>query len=109
MEKLTEMYGMNSDELDCEIEDRDMIYLAGYFDNVEFYVNVLGLTPAEQTDTRAKVSTHGTQIAMNHCLLLWRQNTPSTATLKKLLEVLLSLNKEEIALKVCNYYYPKSK
>ena len=99
---------MSSDQLGCEIEERDMIILAGYFDNVEFYLNILGLSPAEQTDVRKKVS-EGTQIAMNYCLLLWRQHNPSTATLGTLLEILLSLRKEYIASKVCDYYYPKQK
>ena len=103
------MYGMTSDQLDCEIEEEDMIILASYFDNVEFYLNVLGLTSAEQTDTRSKASSNGTQIAMNYCLLLWRRHNPSTATLRTLLYILLSLRKEEIASKVCNYYYPKHK
>ena len=71
---------MSRDQLGCEIEERDIIILAGYFDNVEFYLNILGLSPAEQTDVRKKVS-EGTQIAMNYCLLLWRQHNPSTATL----------------------------
>ena len=100
---------MTSDQLDCEIEERDMTILAGYFDNVEFYLNILGLTSAEQTDARSRVSMHGTQIAMNYCLLLWKQHNPSTATLGTLLYILLSLRKEDIASKVCNYYYPKHK
>ena len=109
VEKLTEMYGMTSDQLDCEIEEEDMIILAGYFDNIEFYLDKLRLTAAEQADVKFKKVTEGSQIAMNYCLSLWKRHNPSTATLKKLLEILLSLRKEEIASKVCNYYYPKHK
>ena len=101
-------YNISSDQLDCEIEEGDMIILAGYFDNVEYYLDVLGLAPPEQTDVRKKV-TEGTQIAMKYCLSLWRQHNPPTATLRTLLEILLSLKKEKIASKVCNYYYPKYK
>ena len=39
LEKLVEMYGISSDELHCEIPEKDMIILAGYFDNVEYYVS----------------------------------------------------------------------
>ena len=109
MEKLTEMYGMSSDQLDCEIEKEDMIILASYFDNVEFYLDKLRLTAAEQADVKFKKVTEGTQIAMSHCLSLWKRHNPSTATLITLLEILLSLRKEEIASKLCNYYYPKHK
>ena len=102
------IYNISSEHLDCEIEEGDMIILAGYFDNVEYYLDILGLAPHEQTDVRKKV-TEGTQIAIKYCLSLWRRHNPSTATLRTLLEILLSLRKEEIASKVCNYYYPKHK
>ena len=108
LEKLTAIHDISSDQLDCEIKSSDMIFLAQCFDNVEYYLNVLGLTDPEQTDVRKKVS-EGTQIAMNHCLLLWKQHNPSTSTLKTLLQILLSLKKEEIASKVCMYYCHKHK
>ena len=108
LEKLAEVYSISSDQLDCEIEDSDMILLAGYFDNVEYYLHVLRLTPAEQVYIRKKVG-DGNQIAMKHCLLIWKQHNPSTATLRTLLEILLRLKKEEIALNVCKYYCPKHK
>ena len=97
------MYNVSNDRLNCEIQEKDIIYLAGYFDNVEYYVSALDLSPAERTDVRKKSYTDGTQIAMSHCLSLWRQHNPSTATLRTLLDILLSLKKDEIALKVCNY------
>ena len=104
LKNLTDKYNMNSDQLDCEVEDGDIIILAGYFDDVEYYLDILGLTPAEQSDVRRKVSVSGTQIAMKDCLSLWRRHNPSTATLRTLLETLLSLRKEDIASKVCMYY-----
>ena len=85
-----------------------MTILASYFDNVEYYLNMFGLSPAEQTDVKRKVI-DGTQIAMSHCLTLWKQHSPSSANLRTLLEILLSLKKEEIASKVCAYYNPKCK
>ena len=104
-----EQYNISSKQLNDQIEEKDMMILASYFDDVEFYLGILGLTRAEQTDTKFKASNQGTQIAMNHCLLLWRQHNPSTATLRALLEILLSLKKEEIASNVCNYFFPKHK
>ena len=103
LEKLVEMYGISSDELDCEIPETEMILLAGYFDDVKYYLSALGLTLTEQTDVTKESYNDGTQLAMNHCLLLWRKHDPSSATLRTLLEILLILNKENIALNVCNY------
>lgn len=103
LENLEEMYGVSGDRLNCEIQEKDMIFLASYFDNVDYYLSALDLTPAEQTDVTRISHRDGTQIAMNHCLLLWRKHDPSTATLRTILEILLNLKKEEIALKVCNY------
>ena len=106
LERLIEGYSMSSDQLNTEIEERDMIILACYFDNVDFYLSVFGLSNSEKVDVR-KLSSN--QLAIARCLSLWRQHNPSTATLKTLLEILLSLRKEEVASKVCNYYHPKHK
>ena len=106
LEKLTEIFGMSGEQLNSVIEEKDMIILAGYFDDVEYYLDILGLTSGEKKDVR---KTDKNQIAINDCLLLWKQHNPSTATLKTLLEILLSLRKEEIVLKVCNFYSPKPK
>ena len=95
--------------MDCEIEQKDITYLAQHFDNVELYLRVFGLTTAEQANVRRMVHVHGNQIAMAECLSLWRRHNPSTATLRALLDILLRLRKEEIASKVHNYYHPKHK
>ena len=109
LEKLSEMYAISSEQLEGEIEDSDIIVLADYFDNVEYYLSVLGLSPAEQTDIRLKKVLEGTQIAMCHCLLVWKRHNPSRATLRRLLEILLCLKKEETASHVCKYFFPKHK
>ena len=100
---------MTADQLDCEIEEQDITYLAEHFDNVELYLRVFGLTTAEQVNVRRMVHVHDNQIAMAECLSLWRRHNPSRATLRTLLEILQSLRKEEIASKVCDYYHPKHK
>ena len=108
LKELMEKYSISDDQLDCEIEDKDIIILADYFDEAEYYLSNFGLSPAEQADVRSK-TTKGNRIAMNHCLLLWKQHNPSTATLRTLLEILLRLKKEEIAFRVCKYYCPTQK
>ena len=102
-------YSISSDQLDCEIEEKDVIYLAEHFDNVELYLKVFRLTNAEQADVNRSAGLNGTQTAMAKCLSLWRRHNPSTATLRELLEILLRLRKEVIALRVCDYYHPKHK
>ena len=99
---------VSSDQLDCEIIETDVTYLAGHFDNVQFYLRVFGLSSADQANVR-RMAQDDNQIAMTECLSLWRKHNPSTATLRTLLEILLSLRKEEIATNVCSYYYPKHK
>ena len=101
-------HDVSSDQLDCEIKEEDVTYLAGHFDNVELYLRVFALTAAEQANVR-RLAQWDNQIAMTECLSLWRRHNPSTATLRTLLEILLSLRKEEIASNVCSYYHPKHK
>ena len=100
---------MSSDQLDFEIKETDTVFLAQYFDGIELYLGVFGLTPAEQADVKKMAHVHDTQTAMGKCLALWRKHNPSKATLKELLIILLSLRKEEIASHVCNCFYPKPK
>ena len=103
LEELTEAYSV---QLDHEIKDEDLTYLAEHFDNVEHYLRVFGLTTAQKANVRRMVHVHDNQIAMAECLSLWRQRNPSTATLRTLLEILLSLRKGEIASNVCKYFSP---
>ena len=100
-------YDVSSDQLDCEIKEEDVTYLAKHFDNVELYLRVFELTAAEQANVRRMA--HDNHIAMTECLSLWRKHNPSSATLKALLEILLNLGKEEIASNVCSYYHLKRK
>ena len=85
---------------------RSVFQKPGYFDNVDYYLSAMGLSESEQVDVKNMSSN---QLAMAKCLSLWRRHHSSTATLKALIEILLSLRKEEIVSKVCNYYCPKHK
>ena len=109
LDSLMSDYNISSDQLDLEIEESDVTYLAAYFDDVMLYLRVLGLTNIEQADVRNMAKHHGNQVAMAECLSLWRQHNPSTATLRTLLDILLKLRKEDIALKTCGHFYPKLK
>ena len=109
LDKLMSKYSLSSDQIDSEIEEEDATYLAQHFDNVELYLMVFQLTPAEQADVKRMANANGNHIAMAGCLSFWRRHDPSKATLRTLLEKLLKLNKGEIASKVCNFYGPRSK
>ena len=109
LEILMKDHCMSSEQLEYEIEEVDIAYLAQHFDDVELYVKAFGLNSAEQADVKRVVYLSGNQAAMAECLSLWRKHNPSTATLRSLLEVLLRLGKEEIASKVCGHYHPKHK
>ena len=86
-----------------EIQQQDFMYLASFFDDVEFYLDVMQLSDSDQTDVRRAVEKHGTQVGMCKCLKLWKQHNPSSATFKSLLDILNRLAKETIAGNVCSY------
>ena len=102
-------YNISSDQLDLEIEESDVTYLAAHFDDIELYLNSLGLTNSEQVDVRRMAYLSGNQVAMAKGLLLWRQHNPSVATLRTLVDILLKLRKEDVAVKICGYFHPKPK
>ena len=98
--------------VDSEIEQHDLMYLAGCFDNVEYYLDALGLSPDEKIDVRRSVSLHGTQVGVNKLLSFWRRRDPSAATFRVLLDIVRSLKKEQIADRIMRYievtaYYGK--
>ena len=88
--------------VDCEIEQHDIAFIAGHFDNVEYYLDVFKLTFAEKTDVRNLIP-QGTEIAMIKCLTTWRKHNPETATFKLLLDILRKLKKEEIEYRIMEY------
>ena len=102
-------YNIGSDQLDLEIEESDVTYLAAHFDDVKLYLKVLGLTNSEQVGVKTTAHLSGNQVAMAECLSLWRQHNPSIATLRTLVDILLKLRKEDIAVKVCGCFHPKPK
>ena len=97
-------YNRSSDLLDSEIEEDEVTYLAAHFDDVMLYLKVLKLSSSEQADVKKIAHLHGNQVAMAECLSLWRKHNPSIATLGKLLNILLTLRKEEVAMKICGSF-----
>ena len=86
------------------IREEDINKIAGLFDEVETYLDKLGLLPAQRTDIKDIAhSQHNTALAMAEALKRWRQPNPFTATFRALLEILLDLRRGDVALEVCQY------
>ena len=94
-------------QLDNQIQRKDLFKLSGYFDNVDTYLDHLGLSRSQQTDIKDLAFRRGTQIAMSEALRLWREPNPYTATYRALVEVLLNLKKGGVAVEVCSYLNSK--
>ena len=90
---------LTTSQINGEIQQKDISYLAACFDNVELYVDALELTPGEQTDVRLK-KIDSNHLAMIECLKIWKRRKPSQATFRALLEMLVEMKKEAIAAQV---------
>ncbi len=90
-------------KLPLEIEQRDMTLVAGLFDNMELYFDQLGLKGWERCDVRAKALLNDTQVGMSSALSVWKSHDPWHATYGALLDIVLKLEKESVALKLCEY------
>ncbi len=96
-------YSLTDKQLNSEIEDSDILYVAEYFDGVKIYSSAMGLTPAEQADVNRLYRNEGTQVAMTECLIIWKRHNPYAATYKAVLELLLGLRKDKIADDICQH------
>ena len=94
-------------QLDTEIIEHDIHNLASFFDEVEMYLYKLNLTPAQQTDVRDLAYRCDTKAAMVKALVLWRQPNPFATTFRALLEILLELERGDVAVSVCSYIVEK--
>ena len=94
---------VTDDQLDQRLEEADLPKVAACFDNTEYYVQILGLTPGQQTDVRTKAFVSGNHIGMMVALMYWRDRNPVEATFRALLLILLSLLKGDVAVRVCKY------
>ena len=103
VEKLKRETGVDDSQLATMIREEDINKIAGLFDEVETYLDKLGLLPAQQTDVKDIAYRHSTALAMTKALKLWRQPDPYAATFQALLEILLDLRRGDVAVSVCQY------
>ena len=95
-------------QLNCEIGCGDIPLLAKYFDNIELYPKLMNLNPAEEQDVVNTLHANGSQVAMIKCLSLWKGHDSFNATYVALLEILLRLEKGEIANNICLHLAAKN-
>ena len=60
-----------------------------------------GLNASEQQDVRTAAALHNTQTAMSEALRLWKNHDPDGATFRALVEIVLGLGKQDLALHIC--------
>ena len=63
----------------------------------------MNLTPGQQTDVKDLAYRQSTMVAIAEALKLWRQPNPFAATFKTLLEIILSLRRGDVAVRICKY------
>ena len=102
LQQLMDKYQLTNSQVNHEIQQKDVSYLAAYFDNVELYVDAMELSSSEQSDVLLK-RLDGNHLAMIKCLKIWKSKKLSQATFRALLEMLVKLKKGEIADNVCHY------
>ncbi|XP_064391958.1 uncharacterized protein LOC135339662 isoform X4 [Halichondria panicea] len=100
LQQLMDKCPLTSAQVNRQVQQEDVSYLAPCFDNVELYVDAMKLNPGEQSDVQLKKSN---RLAMIECLKIWRGKQRSQATFRALLEMLVKLRKGEIADLVCQY------
>ena len=100
LQELVGKYHVDTVQLDREIPDNEVPVIAAYFDGVELYSQAMGLSPAEQADVR---NTYDFLKAMRMCLSIWKRLHGFNATFRALLELLLRLNRMNVAAEICQY------
>ncbi len=100
---MMDKYHVDTAQLDREIPDNEVPVIAAYFDSVELYSQAMGLSAADQTTVRTTLLQYDAQTAMARCLSIWKQLYSFKATFRALLELLLRLNRTEVAAQVCQY------
>ncbi len=108
LQGLVKRHHLTDVQLNCEIGQDDIPLLAKYFDKIELYLDLMNLNPAEKEDVVNTLHAKGNQVAMIKCLSLWKGHDSFNATYVALLEVLLRLEKGEIANNVCLYLAVKN-
>lgn len=99
---------ITDEQLDEVIKEKDLMKVAACFDNIETYIHNLELKPGQQTDIRDLAMSRGTQIAMKEALRLWSQPNPFVATYEALLNIVLELERGDVAVRICEFISSKN-
>ncbi len=100
LQELVDKYHVDTVKLDRVIPNNDFPVIAAYFDGVDLYSQAMNLSPADQNTVRNSCDT---QEAMAKCLSKWKSHYSRKVTFRALLELLLRLNKVEVAAQVCQH------
>ncbi|XP_064401366.1 uncharacterized protein LOC135347339 isoform X3 [Halichondria panicea] len=93
--------GLAVNSYSMEIPSHDLVYLADFFDCVDFLVDLLELTPAEKSDAAKKCTT---QTAVHFCLSCWKKREPEKATFQALLDIVRKLKRGDIFRNIKRYF-----
>ena len=78
--------------------------IAGLLGNVELYLDQLELTEGEKCNVQGKAPFNdANQLGLNTALSTWKGHKTEDATYGALLDIVLAVDKESIALKLCNF------
>ena len=94
---------MTHAQLQKELEESDLIFLAKLFDDPSLYFDQFSLNRAEQANIKKSADKGDIQEAMRNCLHLWRRMNPLEATFGKLLKIVLCHRRGDIVLEICEY------
>ncbi len=106
VEFLQTTMNITDEQLNLKIQETYLYELAACFDNTDDYVEILGLSDAQQTDVKeekAKVVINRTQAGMKLALKYWLRKEHLEATFGSLLSLILSMNKGNVAGEVCEF------
>ncbi len=101
---------VTDEQLDTSVEEVDLPKLSSYFDNTDDYVEMLGLSPGQQTDVieeKARTAMNRTQAGIKLALKYWLNRVLAEGTFRALLLILLSLDKGDVAINVAQYLSAK--
>ena len=77
LQGLLDKYQLSPSQVNCQIQQVDIPCFTAYFDNVDFYVDLMELTTGEQTDVEGAKTN---QLAVIKCLKIWKGKNPEQAT-----------------------------
>ncbi len=95
---------ISDEDLDLEIQESDLFEIAGYFDNTEDYLEMLGLSSSQQSDVKnEKCKTKSTQAGMKLALKIWLKRNPFGESFRSLFSLILPLKKVIVAVDICQW------